>query len=158
MLELQGKSALITGAGRGIGQAIALAYAREGANLSLAARSTSELEETARECRKAGSEVFITSTDVTDIDQVERLVESTVRRFSTIDILVNNAGIAGPLGPLEDNDLAVDIGSNTGVLLQAFKKKKLKIAGIDPAANICKIANKRGIPTVNSFFNSYAVN
>ncbi len=59
---------------------------------------------------------------------------------------------------LEDNDLAVDIGSNTGVLLQAFKKKKLKIAGIDPAANICKIANKRGIPTVNSFFNSYAVN
>ena len=59
---------------------------------------------------------------------------------------------------LGDNDLAVDIGSNTGVLLQAFKKKKLKIAGIDPAANICKIANKRGIPTVNSFFNSYAVN
>ena len=59
---------------------------------------------------------------------------------------------------LEDNDLAVDIGSNTGVLLQAFKKNKLKVAGIDPAANICKIANKRGIPTVNSFFNSYAVN
>jgi len=59
---------------------------------------------------------------------------------------------------LEDNDLTVDIGSNTGVLLQAFKEKKLKIAGIDPAANICKIANKRGIPTVNSFFNSYAVN
>ena len=59
---------------------------------------------------------------------------------------------------LEDNDLVVDIGSNTGVLLQAFKKNKLKVAGIDPAANICKIANKRGIPTVNSFFNSYAVN
>ena len=106
MLELQGKSALITGSGRGIGQAIALAYAREGANLSLAARTASELEETARECRKAGSEVLITPTDVTDIDQVKRLVELTVGRFSTIDILVNNAGIAGPLGLLEDNDIA----------------------------------------------------
>ena len=59
---------------------------------------------------------------------------------------------------LKNNDLAVDIGSNTGVLLQAFKTNKMKIAGIDPATNICKIANKRGIPTVNSFFNSYAVN
>ncbi len=106
MSELEGKVALITGAGRGIGQAIALAYAREGVSLSLAARSASELEETAAECRKSGSEVLITSTDVTDADQVKRLVDATVDHFSTIDILVNNAGIAGPLGPLEDNDLS----------------------------------------------------
>ena len=105
MLELKGKSALITGAGRGIGQAIALAYARQGANLSLAARSISELEETALECRNEGSEVLVTPTDVTELDQVEALVEATVERFSTIDILVNNAGIAGPLGQLEHNDL-----------------------------------------------------
>ena len=104
-MELKGKSALITGAGRGIGQAIALAYARQGANLSLAARSISELEETALECRNEGSEVLITPTDVTELDQVEALVEATVERFSTIDILVNNAGIAGPLGQLEHNDL-----------------------------------------------------
>jgi len=106
MSELEGKVALITGAGRGIGQAIALAYAREGVSLSLAARSASELEETAAQCRKSGSEVLITSTDVTDVDQVKRLVDATVDHFSTIDILVNNAGIAGPLGPLEDNDLS----------------------------------------------------
>lgn len=106
MSELEGKVALITGAGRGIGQAIALAYAREGVSLSLAARSASELEETAAQCRKSGSEVLITSTDVTDADQVKRLVDATVDHFSTIDILVNNAGIAGPLGPLEDNDLS----------------------------------------------------
>lgn len=105
-MELQGKVAVITGAGRGIGQAIALAYAREGANLSLAARSTLELEETGKKCRDAGSEVLITSTDVTDLDQVERLVDLTMERFSTIDILVNNAGISGPLGLLEDNDPA----------------------------------------------------
>ena len=105
MAELEGKTALITGAGRGIGQAIALAYAREGARLSLAARSVSELEETAAECRKLGADVLITQTDVTDPIQVDHLVSATVERYSTIDILVNNAGIGGPVGVLQDNDL-----------------------------------------------------
>ena len=105
MAELEGKTALITGAGRGIGQAIALAYAREGAKLSLGARSVSELEETADECRKLDAEVLITPTDVTDVSQVEGLIAATVERYSTIDILVNNAGIAGPVGVLQDNDL-----------------------------------------------------
>ena len=105
MAELEGKTALITGAGRGIGQAIALAYAREGARLSLGARSVSELEETADECRKLDAEVLITPTDVTDVSQVEGLIAATVERYSTIDILVNNAGIGGPVGVLQDNDL-----------------------------------------------------
>ena len=59
---------------------------------------------------------------------------------------------------LGKKDLAVDIGSNTGVLLSAFKKNKLKIAGVDPAINICKLANKRGIFTINDFFNKKSVN
>jgi len=58
---------------------------------------------------------------------------------------------------LDKNDLAVDIGSNTGVLLSAFKKRKLRIMGIDPASNICKIAIRRGIPTINNFFNKDTV-
>ena len=58
---------------------------------------------------------------------------------------------------LTKNDLAVDIGSNTGILLEAFKNNKLKIVGVDPAANICKIANRRNIPTINSFFNKSVV-
>ena len=105
MPELENKIALITGADRGIGQAIAIAYAREGAKLSLAARSLPELEETAAECRKLGAEVLVTLTDVTDADQVEHLTSATVERYSTIDILVNNAGIPGPIGNLEDNDM-----------------------------------------------------
>jgi 3-oxoacyl-[acyl-carrier protein] reductase len=105
MPELENKIALITGAGRGIGQAIAIAYARDGAKLSLAARSLPELEETAAECRKLGAEVLVTLTDVTDAGQVEHLVSVTVERYSTIDILVNNAGIPGPIGNLEDNDM-----------------------------------------------------
>ena len=59
---------------------------------------------------------------------------------------------------IKKKDLAVDIGSNTGVLLTGFKKNKCRIVGIDPAPNICKIARKRGIPTINSFFNKNAVN
>ena len=105
MAELDNRIALITGAGRGIGRAIAIAYAKEGADLSLAARSISELEGTAEECRKFGSQVLITPTDVTAPGQVDRLVQATVERFSTIDILVNNAGIAGPIGVLQDNDM-----------------------------------------------------
>lgn len=111
MAELENKIAVITGAGRGIGQAIALAYAREGAILSLAARSASELEETAAECRKLGSEVLVTPTDVTDIEEVERLVDATVLRYSAVDILVNNAGIAGPIGGLSENSVAAWINT-----------------------------------------------
>ena len=106
MPKLENKIALITGAGRGIGQAIALAYAKEGATLSLAARSATELEETAVACRKLGAEVLVTPTDVTDIEDVEQLVDGTVLHYAAIDILVNNAGISGPIGSLPDNDVA----------------------------------------------------
>ncbi len=106
MAKLKNKIAVITGAGRGIGQAIALAYSREGAILSLAARSSSELEETAAECRKLGAEVLVTPTDVADIEQVDRLVDATVLRYAAVDILVNNAGVAGPIGGLPENDVA----------------------------------------------------
>ena len=75
MADLEGKAALITGAGRGIGQAIALAYAREGARLSLGARSVSELEETADERRKLDAEGLIKPTDVTDGRQEESLID-----------------------------------------------------------------------------------
>ena len=105
MPELEDKIAVITGAGRGIGQAIALSYAREGAILSLAARTASELEETAAECRKLGAEVLVTPTDVTDIEEVDRLVDATVLRYAAVDILVNNAGIGGPIGGLPENDV-----------------------------------------------------
>jgi len=111
MPKLENRIALITGAGRGIGRTIALAYAREGAILSLAARSIAELEETAGECRKLGAEVLVTCTDVTDRDDVERLVDATVLRYAAVDILVNNAGIAGPIGSLQENDVTAWINT-----------------------------------------------
>ena len=105
-MRLQNRVALITGAGRGIGRAIALAYAREGAQLALAARTLNELEETARQTEALGAATCIVATDVTDQTQVEEMVRQTLDTFSTIDIMVNNAGVPGPVGPLQDNDVS----------------------------------------------------
>src|SRR5262249_34981232 len=106
MGQLHNQVTLITGAGRGIGRAIALAYAKEGARLALAGRTLDTLEQTAQEAQALGASTCIVRTDVCDPAQVEEMVRHTVDRFATIDVLVNNAGMAGPVGPLQDN--AVD--------------------------------------------------
>ena len=99
--RLQGKVALITGGGRGIGQAIARAYAAEGALLALAARTAAELQATAEEIRSEfGSNVTTVVTDVRDRQQVEGAVTHALDRFGTIDVMVNNAGNTGEIGPL----------------------------------------------------------
>ena len=103
--RLEGRVALITGGGRGIGQAIAQAYAAEGARLALTARTTSELEETARLIReKFGADVITMVSDVSKREQLEHAVAQTLERYGVIDVLVNNAGNIGPVGRLWDND------------------------------------------------------
>ena len=152
MAQLEGKIALITGAGRGIGQAIALAYAREGAKLSLAARSVPELEETASQCRKLGAEVLITPTDVTDPGQVTRLVDATVERYSSIDILVNNAGIAGPIGSLEDNDIVAWINTVQVNLIGSYLTCRA-VVPLMRHQNSGKIVNLSGAGAANAWAN-----
>ncbi len=105
-MKLDGRVAVITGAGRGIGRAIALAYAREGAMLGLAARSESELEDAVGAVSELGVEAIAVPTDVTNSEDTERLAQRVVERFGRIDLLVNNAGISGPVGPLQGNDIA----------------------------------------------------
>ena len=105
-MKLDGQAAIITGAGRGIGRAIALAYAREGARLALAARSPEELAQTAAEVSRQGGQAVVIPTDVTDPAQTQRLADAAVAQWGRIDLLVNNAGISGPVGPLQDNDIA----------------------------------------------------
>ena len=98
-------TAVITGAGRGIGRAIALAYAREGARLFLAARTERELAETAAACREEGATVQPVVTDVAESNQVRDLVGRAVNEAGQVDILVNAAGIYGPIGPTADVDV-----------------------------------------------------
>ena len=105
-MRLQERVALITGAGRGIGRAIALAYAREGAHLALAARTRGELEETARQVEALGAPACVITADTTDQAQVDDMVRMALERYSRMDILVNNAGVGGPVGPLPENDVS----------------------------------------------------
>jgi short-subunit dehydrogenase len=95
MESLQGKTAIITGASRGIGKALAASAASLGINLSLAARGEEQLQETARELEEQYKvQVLPVSTDVTRFEDLENLVVRTKERFSTIDILINNAGVS----------------------------------------------------------------
>lgn len=95
MADLKGKVALITGASRGIGKAIAMTLAKEGINLSLASRDKKSLDEAADEIRKHSSvKILAVPTDVTIQDNLENLVDKTIKEFGKIDILINNAGIS----------------------------------------------------------------
>jgi 3-oxoacyl-[acyl-carrier protein] reductase len=92
-MRLDGQVALITGAGRGLGRAIALAFAREGARVVAAARSEDEIAETAWLVQEFGRDALAVVTDVRAADQVARLVDQTLHSFGQIDVLVTSAGI-----------------------------------------------------------------
>lgn len=104
MMKLDNQVALITGAGRGIGRAIAMAFARQGADLALVARTESELEETAQMIRAAGHRVVAVTADVSHRVHVEHAVSQALETFDRVDVLVNNAGVQPPIGPLWQND------------------------------------------------------
>ena len=104
--RLQGKVALVTGAGRGIGKAVAIAYAKEGAAVSCAARTQSQIDTTMAEIESAGGQAIAVRADVADLQSVRAMVDTTVRRFGGIDILVANAGGNFDRSRVEDGDPA----------------------------------------------------
>ncbi len=106
MGKLDGKVAIVTGASRGIGKAVAVGFAREGAKVAIAARSETEpkpgltgtIYETADEVKAAGAQALAIRTDVTDEAQVQAMVKKVLDTWGRVDILVNNAAVAAP-GP-----------------------------------------------------------
>lgn len=93
MKDLAGRRIILTGASEGIGRALALALAAQGARVALAARDAARLEEVARECRARGGETLVVPTDITNEVDCGWLVEQTLQSFAGIDIVIHNAGI-----------------------------------------------------------------
>ena len=92
-MRLQGKISVVTGAGRGIGKAIALALAKEGSDLVLAARTQKQIQATAESCQKLGVKAFPHPADVSSEKDAQSIMQRAIDEFGRIDILVNNAGI-----------------------------------------------------------------
>ena len=146
-MRLAGKVALVTGAGRGIGRAIALALAERGVNVAVNyAHSREKADETVELCRSRRVDAIAVKADVSNREEVRKMVEEIVDHFGRIDILINNAGILGKaLTPMEVTDEEWDevLGVNlkgafivTQEVLRYMKKGKI--------VNIASIAGKDG--------------
>lgn len=149
-MKLKDQVALVTGAGRGIGRAVALAFAREGAAVALAARTTSELEAVAAQIKSRAGRALVVPTDVTREASVGALVEQVLGDFKRVDILVTAAGVA-TFAPLVDTKteewdrmLAVNLRgvflACRTVLPAMMRQRRGTII------NIVSIAAKRAIP------------
>jgi NAD(P)-dependent dehydrogenase (short-subunit alcohol dehydrogenase family) len=149
-VRLKDRVAIVTGAGRGIGRAVALAFAREGAAVALAARTASELEGVVDQIRRASGRALAVPTDVTREESVAALVEKVLVEFKKVDILVTAAGVAAfaPLVDTKPEDwdrmMAVNV---RGVFLvcRALLPPMMKQRR-GTIINIVSVAAKRAIP------------
>ena len=105
MVRLKDKVAIVTGGGKGIGKAICMAFASEGAAVVAAARDLSKVQETAEEIKSKGGRATAIQTDVSDAKQVQQMVVQTLNEYGQIDILVNNSGVRGPTAKVVDLNL-----------------------------------------------------
>jgi NAD(P)-dependent dehydrogenase (short-subunit alcohol dehydrogenase family) len=145
-ISLAGLSAVVTGAGRGIGAAIARALVAAGASVALAARSKQELEAVASELETRGGSVVALPTDVTDPKAVQRLIEGTLDSFGRLDIAVNNAGAGHaptPLTELSDEGFESVLRTN---LLGVFYCMKWEIPAMtSTGGSIINVSSRAGI-------------
>jgi NAD(P)-dependent dehydrogenase (short-subunit alcohol dehydrogenase family) len=150
-IDLRGKTAIITGAGSGIGQATALLFAEAGANVVIPDLNLKGATETTDQIRKMGGSAIAVSADVTSVDDVEKMVRSTLDEFKNIDVLVNNAGINTkhrvPFYEQPEEDwmsvLEVDVKGtwlcSKTVALEMMKRKSGKIVNIASTAGIAAL-------------------
>jgi NAD(P)-dependent dehydrogenase (short-subunit alcohol dehydrogenase family) len=150
MRQLDGKIAIVTGASRGIGKAISIGLAQQGANLVLAARNVAELKETQAAAITHGVRAEIVQTDVTSEEQIENLFRKTMEYFGRLDLLVNNAGvfINEPIDQMstETWDRVVDIELRAPFICTRAALRIMKPQGGGRIINIGSISAQRVRP------------
>ena len=154
-MKLKDQVAIVTGAGRGIGRAVALAFSREGAAVALAARTTSELETVAAQIKSRAGRALVVPTDVTQEASVASLIEKVLSGFNRVDILLTAAGVASfaPLVDTKPEDwdrmLAVNLRgvflSCRAVMPPMMRQRRGTII------NVVSVAAKRAIPGAGAY-------
>lgn len=154
-MPFQNQVVLVTGGGRGIGRAIALKFAEEGATIIIAARSDSELESVAEELRTRGAEALPVVTDVTEPASVATLFERTVDRFGRLDVLVNNAGVWIPGDSEEfavaDWDTTMDVNARGAFLCSQQAYEPMSDQGGGRIINVSSVRGKEGYPYMAAY-------
>lgn len=151
LFEVKGKVVMITGGSRGLGKAMALEFARRGAQLAIASRKLEECEKVAREIQALGAEVLPLACHVGNWDGLESVVNRVVDHFGRIDVLINNAGMS-PMAPslLETSETLFDkiIGVNLKgpTRLTALAATKMALTGGGSIINISSVASQKPSP------------
>ncbi len=156
-MKLRDKVAIVTGGGTGIGKAISLAFADEGAAVVVAARNVTRLEEVANQIKSKGARATAIQTDISDHEQVKRMVADTVKEFGRLDILINNAA-AYSYNNADVPDMDLDNWYDTldvnvsGTMLCAREAMKVMIprqSGV--IVNVSSVAGISGHPTESPY-------
>ncbi len=150
-MELTGRVAIVTGGGYGIGREIALAYAKAGASVVIAARTPAPLETTRADIERNGGRALVVPADISRQADCERMVEQTLAAFSHLDILVNNAGIAGATKRITDMTLnewqeVIDINLTGAWLASRAAVPSMLKQGSGSILMISSGAGRRGYP------------
>src|SRR5262245_1372173 len=148
---LEGRVAIITGASKGIGRALGLRFAREGASVVCAARSADAVKDTAAQATKAGGRAIAVVCDASIEEDVRRLVSAALEAFGKLDTLINNAGDGGPTKPVQDYTMedwryTIDSCLTSSYLCTRFAVPEMINAGGGAIVNISSGAGRRGLP------------
>jgi 3alpha(or 20beta)-hydroxysteroid dehydrogenase len=158
-MSLDGKAAVITGAGGGIGRASAVELARGGASVVLVGRTEASLGESAEAARAAGAEVRTVVADVSRSEEVRRYVDEALAAFGAIDVLVNNAGIEGPVSalvdyPEDDFDRVVAVNLRGTFLGLKYVLPGMVERGSGSVINMSSVAGERGLQGTSAYIAS----
>jgi NAD(P)-dependent dehydrogenase (short-subunit alcohol dehydrogenase family) len=156
MKEFEGKVALVTGGGSGIGRATAIAFAREGAKVVIGNRNVQRGEETVSMIRDAGGTASFKRTDVLVAADIEALVDYAVKTYDRLDVAFNNAGIEGDVGPLvgqtEANyDAVMDINVKGVWLSMKYEIPRMLEQGGGAIVNCSSVAGLIGFPGIGIY-------